>query len=226
MIGGEGVETGFYVGEVAPEENSHVGIKASAIRYGCIGMRALPSGTAILSPRRLREPARGEAVSDIPSDARQLACAIGCAQAIRESGLVMRLFQRRLSSGCIWEAQLLARPPGALIDERIRPDILPSPGSRGWPRRGPFVEHFDVRPSSDTRFRRWQHQRPGPRSGAERCLFESRGPRLSTGRGSAASLREQDVNIPASGNLRVRRNQAVMLLTLADQLTRRRKGAP
>jgi hypothetical protein len=39
---------------------------------------------------------------------------------------------------------------------------------------------------------------------------------LVTSRGSAASLREHDVNIRASSNLGVRRNQAVMLLARAD----------
>src|SRR5580693_7888153 len=50
--------------------------------------------------------------------------------------------------------------------------------------------------------------------------------RLLTRRGSAASLREHDVNVLASRNLRVRRNQAVMPFARADQLTRRRKGTP
>jgi hypothetical protein len=43
-------------------------------------MRALPSDLTILSPRRLHEPAHGEAVSDVPGDARQLACTISRAQ--------------------------------------------------------------------------------------------------------------------------------------------------
>jgi hypothetical protein len=77
MIGREGVETGLYVGEVVPEKNSHIGIKASAIRHGRIGMRARPSGLTILSKRRLREPAHGEAVSDIPGDAWELCCPVG-----------------------------------------------------------------------------------------------------------------------------------------------------
>jgi hypothetical protein len=152
MIGGEGVETGFYVGEVLPEENSHIGIKASAIRHGGIGMRALPSGLTILWPRRLREPAHGETVSDIPGDARQLACAIGCAQgdtgertghaslpapAKHRTVYGAPIFPEQISIAHIElrarEAQLLARPPGALLDERIRLDIVPSPGSRGAP---------------------------------------------------------------------------------------------
>src|ERR1039457_6906869 len=53
MISGKWVEPGFYVGEVLPEKNGHVRVKASAIRHGRIGMGALPSGATVASPRRL-----------------------------------------------------------------------------------------------------------------------------------------------------------------------------
>ena len=91
MIGGKGVETGLYVGEVLPEKNSHIGIKASAIRHGRIGMRVLLSGRTVLSPRLLREPAHGETVSDIPGDARQLTCAVGGAGDEAGQGIAHRI---------------------------------------------------------------------------------------------------------------------------------------
>jgi hypothetical protein len=77
MIGRKWVDAGFYVGEVLPEKNGHVRIKASAIRHGRISVGALPSGSTVPSPRRLRKSAHGEAVPDIPGDAWQLASAAG-----------------------------------------------------------------------------------------------------------------------------------------------------
>jgi hypothetical protein len=63
-----------------PEKNGHIGVEASAIRQGPIGMAALASGITVPSPRPLREPAHSEAVPDVPGDSWQLACTIGDAQ--------------------------------------------------------------------------------------------------------------------------------------------------
>src|SRR6266700_1362970 len=76
MIGGKRIKASFDIGEVLLEKDGHVRVEASAVRHGRIGVGAWPRFLTISSPRRLRKPAYGEAVPDIPSDAWQLAGAI------------------------------------------------------------------------------------------------------------------------------------------------------
>jgi hypothetical protein len=145
MIGGEGVETGLYVGEVVPEKNSHIDIKASAIRDGRIGMRARPRGLPILSPRRLHEPAHGEAVSDIPGDAWQLCCPIGDARGDTGGRIGHTSFpvptRDRIVYGapifpeqlCIAHIELRAREAQLLARLPVCSSGSVSPGSRGAP---------------------------------------------------------------------------------------------
>jgi hypothetical protein len=132
MIGGKGVETGFYVGEVTPEKNSHIGIKASAIRHRRIGMRALPSGLTILSPRRFREPAHGETVSDIPGDARQLACTVGRAQGDTRERIGHGSFPPAAKLGCTYG--------GPIFPEQV---AVAEPGMATFasPLRAPQIRH-------------------------------------------------------------------------------------
>src|SRR5882757_7698396 len=76
MIGGKRIKASLDIGEVLLEKDGHIRVEASAVRYGRIGVGAWPRFLTIASLRRLRKPAYGEAVPDIPSDAWQLAGAI------------------------------------------------------------------------------------------------------------------------------------------------------
>src|SRR5882762_1880274 len=76
MVGGKRIKASLDIGEVLLEKEGHIRVEATAVRHGRIGVGAWPRFLAIPSPRLLRKPAYGEAVPDIPSDARQLAGAI------------------------------------------------------------------------------------------------------------------------------------------------------
>src|SRR5258708_3006307 len=76
MIGGKRIKAGLDIGEVLLKKDGHIRIEASAVRHRRVGMGAWPHFPTIALPRRLRKPAYGEAVSDIPGDAWQLADAI------------------------------------------------------------------------------------------------------------------------------------------------------
>src|ERR1700719_1464867 len=77
MVGGKRVNAGLDIGKVLLEKESHIRIEASAVRHGRMGEGARPRFSIILAPHLLRQPAYGEAMPDIPSDARQLAGAVG-----------------------------------------------------------------------------------------------------------------------------------------------------
>jgi hypothetical protein len=77
MIGGEGVKTGFNIGEILQKQFSHIGVKSAAVRHWRVGRDAPPCFWTITSPRCFRKAPQCETVPDIPSDARQLANAIG-----------------------------------------------------------------------------------------------------------------------------------------------------
>src|ERR1700736_299189 len=76
MIGGKRIKASLDIGEVLLEKDGHIRVEASTVRHGRIGVGAWPRFLTISSSRRLRKPAYGEAVPDIPSDAWQLAGAI------------------------------------------------------------------------------------------------------------------------------------------------------
>jgi hypothetical protein len=108
---------------------------------------------------------------------------------------------------------------------RLSAIAIAADGCHGFSEEGRMRHSFLTLGASD-----WSRERAATSTGqlprGARPDWTSLLIRLLTSRSSAASLREQDVNILASGNLRVRRNQAVVPLAHADQLTRRRKGTP
>jgi hypothetical protein len=199
MIGGEGVETGLYVGEVVPEKNSHIDIKASAIRDGRIGMRARPRGLPILSPRRLHEPAHGEAVSDIPGDAWQLCCPIGDARGdtggrIGHTSFPVPTRDRIVYGAPIFPEQLCI----AHIELRAREaQLLARLGIPGQSRRTSWrAKGSPSRTSTGGRrwirgFLRWRQ--PGPRRRAQ-GLFAPQSPILRQS-SSLPRMRERHVHL-------------------------------
>ena len=87
VVGGQRIDAGFDVGEVPSQEIGHVGVEAPAVRHGRIGAGARPRAFAGAAPRRLRQPAHREAMADVPSDARQLAGAVGGAERKAGNGI-------------------------------------------------------------------------------------------------------------------------------------------
>src|SRR6202022_617805 len=78
MIRGQGIDARFDIGEVLPPKSAQVREESFAVRSSRVGMGARPRAPALA--RSLRDPGHGEAVTQIPGDARQLARAIGGAR--------------------------------------------------------------------------------------------------------------------------------------------------
>jgi hypothetical protein len=76
-LDGKRVNPGFDIGEVLQKKRSHIGVDLIAIRDRQIGPRTTPRFLTFLPTRGLGEPAQGEAVPNIPRNARQLASTIG-----------------------------------------------------------------------------------------------------------------------------------------------------
>jgi hypothetical protein len=76
MVGGKWIKACLYIGEILPKQRGHVRIKASAVWYRRIGM-ALSNSSTIPSASVFRKSTHDQAVANIPSDARQLGCAVG-----------------------------------------------------------------------------------------------------------------------------------------------------
>src|ERR1700724_488998 len=86
MILGQGIDARFDISEVLPPKSTHVREEPFTVRNWCIGMGAGPRAPALSRP--LRDPGHGEAVTQIPGDARQLARAIGGARGEAGEGTV------------------------------------------------------------------------------------------------------------------------------------------
>src|SRR5438270_7164214 len=86
MIRGKGIDTRFDIGEVLLPKSTHVREESFAVRNWRVGMGARPRTPALARP--LRDPGHGEAVSQIPGDARQLTRAIGGASGEAGEGTV------------------------------------------------------------------------------------------------------------------------------------------
>ena len=86
MIRGQGIDARFDIGEVLPPKSTQVREESFAVRSSRVGMGARPRAPARARP--LRDPGHGEAVTQIPSDARQLARAIGGARGEAGEGTV------------------------------------------------------------------------------------------------------------------------------------------
>jgi len=71
------VNPGFDIGEVLQKKRSHIRVDLIAFRDRQIGTGATPHFLTLLATRGFGEPAQGKTVPNIPSDARQLASAIG-----------------------------------------------------------------------------------------------------------------------------------------------------
>jgi hypothetical protein len=76
MIGGQRVKTGLDIGKVLLKKDSHIRVEALAVRHRRISVGARPRFVTISPLRRLGEPAYGEAMPNIPSNAWQLGGAI------------------------------------------------------------------------------------------------------------------------------------------------------
>ncbi len=70
MIRGQGIDARFDIGEVLPPKSTHVREELFTVRNRRIGVGARPRASALSRP--LRDPGHGEAVTQIPGDARQL----------------------------------------------------------------------------------------------------------------------------------------------------------
>src|SRR5271166_7209701 len=79
MIRGQGIDARFNISEVLPPKRNHVREKSVAVRNWRVGMGARPRASTLALARPLRDPGHGEAVTQIPGDARKLARAIGSA---------------------------------------------------------------------------------------------------------------------------------------------------
>src|SRR5262245_50997163 len=77
MINRERVNASLDVGEVLQKKRSHISINLRALGNRQISTSATPYFLAFLASCRLGKSAQGKAVSDIPSNARQLDNAIG-----------------------------------------------------------------------------------------------------------------------------------------------------
>ena len=132
MVSRKWIDTGFDIGEVLPEESGHIRIETSAIWNGRIGVGAPTprlchsDGRAAFASRRMTTPCpiyqatRGNCVARYAAR-----------RTIRESGLVVRLFQRQQSS--IWRSDY----PGALYGAPIiRVQPTPRASTRLRDRRG------------------------------------------------------------------------------------------
>jgi len=100
MIRGQGIDARFDIGEVLPPKSTHVREESFTVRNWRVGMGARPRAPARARP--LRDPRHGEAVTQIPGDARQLARAIGGARGEAGEGTVHvspRLGQWRAGAG-------------------------------------------------------------------------------------------------------------------------------
>ena len=76
MVDRKRVNPGFDIGEVLQKKRSHICVDLIAIRDRQIGTGAPPRFLTLLTTRGLGEAAHGKTVPNIPSDPRQLACAI------------------------------------------------------------------------------------------------------------------------------------------------------
>lgn len=76
MIGRKRVDPRFDIGEVLHKKLSHIRVDLIAIRNRQIGTRATPRFLTFFAPRGLGQLAQDKAVSNVPSDAWQLASAI------------------------------------------------------------------------------------------------------------------------------------------------------
>jgi hypothetical protein len=86
MIRGQGIDAHFDIGEVLPPKSAHVREESFTVRNWRVGMGAGPRTPALARP--LRDPGHGEALTQIPGDARQLARAIGGARGEAGEGTV------------------------------------------------------------------------------------------------------------------------------------------
>src|ERR1700674_2789710 len=86
MIRGERIDARFDISEVLPPKSAHVREESFAVRSSRVGMGAGPRASVLARP--LRDPGHGEAVTQIPGDARQLARAIGGARGEAGEGTV------------------------------------------------------------------------------------------------------------------------------------------
>ena len=76
MIGRKRVDPGFDIGEVLHKKLRHIRVDLIAIPNRQIGTWATPRLLTFLAPRGLGQLAQDKTVSDVPSDARQLASTI------------------------------------------------------------------------------------------------------------------------------------------------------
>src|SRR5437879_5323458 len=77
MVGGEGINAGLDIGEVALEELRHVGVEAAALGHRRLGMGARSRAGAGFAARLVGQSPHDQAMADVPGDARQLARPIG-----------------------------------------------------------------------------------------------------------------------------------------------------
>ncbi len=77
MIRRQGIDAGFHIGEILPEQDGHIRVEPPAVRHRRIGARLAPRARA--GTCRLREAPHDEAVADVPGHARQLPRTVGSA---------------------------------------------------------------------------------------------------------------------------------------------------
>jgi hypothetical protein len=77
MIRWQGIDACFDISEVLLPKSNHVREKSVAVRNWRVGMGAGPRASSLALARPLRDPVHGQAVTQIPGDARKLPRAIG-----------------------------------------------------------------------------------------------------------------------------------------------------
>src|SRR5450759_187921 len=87
MIRGERIDACFDISEVLPPKSAHVREESFPARSSRVGMGAGPRASFLARPPR--DPGHGEAVTQIPGDARELARAIGGARGEAGEGRFM-----------------------------------------------------------------------------------------------------------------------------------------
>src|SRR6266576_2059998 len=96
MIGGQGIDAGLDIGEVALKQDRHVGVKPPPV--GDVYARLRPRLLAGTLAHGLGQAPHDHAVSDIPGNPRQLPCAVGDAGGELGDGIGHAVAPKRRSS--------------------------------------------------------------------------------------------------------------------------------
>ena len=126
MIRGERIDACFDISEVLPPKSAHVREESFPARSSRVGMGAGPRASFLARPPR--DPGHGEAVTQIPGDARELARAIGGARGEAGEGTVHVVPRSgRWARQCTASANLRASRKASTVDLSI--EIGAGPGA-------------------------------------------------------------------------------------------------